>query len=96
MRGWLRERTISKITLLGNLPALQHNAYPAYNYCIIFPFYSLLTSGYTPLACPAIRVAGSDAEAALVNNIGGYALPPSIGGNCTSTLADVPPLYEDR
>lgn len=55
MRGWLRERTISKITLLG-----------------------------------------SDSEAFLVKHIGGYALPPSLGGSCTSSLADVPPLFENR
>ncbi|KAL8435858.1 hypothetical protein ACSSS7_002146 [Eimeria intestinalis] len=48
MKGWLRQRTIGKITLLG-----------------------------------------SDAEAILVRNIGGYALPPSLGGSCTSALADV-------
>ncbi|CDJ26850.1 At4g36490/C7A10_870, related [Eimeria mitis] len=42
-----------------------------------------------------IKLLSSDAESVLVKNIGGYALPPSLGGICTSSLADVPPLETD-
>ncbi|KAL8273657.1 hypothetical protein Esti_002479 [Eimeria stiedai] len=55
MKGWLRQRTIGKITLLGG-----------------------------------------DAETVLVRNIGGYALPLSLGGSCTSALADVHQQDEGR
>ncbi|CDJ58117.1 hypothetical protein, conserved [Eimeria maxima] len=42
-----------------------------------------------------IKLLSSDAESVLVRNIGGYALPPSLGGICTSPLADFPPLETD-
>ncbi|CDJ47435.1 hypothetical protein, conserved [Eimeria brunetti] len=42
-----------------------------------------------------IKLLSGDAESVLVKNIGGYALPPSLGGSCTSSLADVPPLETD-
>ncbi|KAL8425343.1 hypothetical protein Efla_001725 [Eimeria flavescens] len=55
MKGWMRQRTIAKITLLG-----------------------------------------SDAEAVLIRNVGGFALPPSLGGSCTSALGDVNQQDEGR
>ncbi|CDJ42268.1 Phosphatidylinositol transfer-like protein II, related [Eimeria tenella] len=42
-----------------------------------------------------IKLLSSDAENILVRNVGGYALPPSLGGTCTSAMADFPPLDTD-